>query len=123
MDMVTLNLNSRAGREGDPRFSAAADPEVAYLKPFFQRMDQNWKAEVAVAKTRLDLGTVAIRITFDRTGALVEAREVQRMGDLSDNAVNLCIKGIKAASPHDPFPKNMGMRTSVTVTIGFNYGG
>ena len=121
-DVVMVNLSTRAGKEGDVKFSAAANPEVMYLKPFFKRMDQKWKAELfSVNKVRVEQGSVSILIKFDKTGTLLEAKEVGRLGDISDEAVNLCRRGIKAASPHDPFPPNLGNRREVSVVVTFVY--
>jgi hypothetical protein len=122
-DVVTATLDSAAS-EGDVAFSKKATPELAYLKPFFRRMDGKWKAAFFSrnrALSRLEFGQVRVRFALGRGGRLLEAVEVERQGTISDRAVQACLEGIRQAAPHEPFPPQLQDKDRLTETIHFLY--
>jgi hypothetical protein len=122
-DVITATFTS-AAKEGDVAFSKKATPEIAYLKPFFQRMDAKWKAIFYAnnrALSRLDFGQVAVRFTLGKDGKVREAVALERQGTISDRAVEACLDGIRQAGPHEPFPAALAGREQLTEVIQFLY--
>ena len=122
-DIVSATFTS-AAKDGEVAFSKKATPELAYLKPFFQRMDAKWKAIFYAnnrALSRLDFGQVAVRFTLGKDGKVREAVALERQGTISDRAVEACLDGIRQAGPHEPFPAALAGKEQLTEVVQFLY--
>ena len=121
-DVQTEHHATVAAGTGEVAFSKAADPEALYLKEFLGRMNQRWKVNiVAAGHTRLEFGMVRMRITIERAGKRVEAAEVKRTGDVSDQAVTHCKRGIEEVEAPGPFPASLAGKEKIIWTVTFLY--
>ena len=121
-DVQTEHHASVAAHTGEVAFSKAADPEAIYLKDFLGRMNQRWKVNiVAAGHTRMEFGMVQMRFSIDRSGKLLGTTVVKRTGDLSDQAVSHCKRGIEEIESPGPFPAALVGKAKITWTVTFLY--
>ncbi|MBI3830108.1 MAG: hypothetical protein HY291_11360 [Planctomycetes bacterium] len=121
-DVLSDNDATVAASTGDVAFAKAASPEAAYLKEYLARTNAAWKRNiVASGRTRLEFGAVVMRFTLGKDGKLLEAVEVKREGDISDQNVADCKRALQQAAPHDAFPPSLAGKEKLAITIGFLY--
>lgn len=121
-DVLSDNDATVAASTGEVAFAKAASPEAAYLKEYLARTNAAWKRNiVASGRTRLEFGAVVMRFTLDKDGKLIEAVEVKREGDVSDQNVADCKRALQQAAPHDAFPASLSGKEKIPFTIGFLY--
>lgn len=121
-DVVSDNDVTVAVRSGEVSFAKRASPEAAYLKEYLARVNAAWKRLlVADNRARLEIGSVGVRFTLGKDGKLLEAVEIKREGDISDQNAGHCKRAIHEAAPHEPFPPSLAGKEKLTFTIGFLY--
>ncbi|GMV81806.1 MAG: hypothetical protein AMXMBFR7_29900 [Planctomycetota bacterium] len=120
-EMVTLNSDTAASQIGELAFNTARDPELVYLREYFRRVNAKWKAHILASNVRLEVGTVSVQITLLRDGKLKDVKILESTGSVTERGLTACRDGLKQASPHAPFPAEIGEKEELVFTVRFLY--